>query len=714
MALPMSQTLPRQHGRGSPVDVGQTVNRTKQSPTAEDDDNHSVTNGVMVETTRAPPQMSHSSRTVKRFRPEPIETTTRSLKKRSPETGRSQPAADYSLSSPGDAQESEKATAVQRSKPQPDENFSRSVRKFKPEPVESSVRSRKGHAQEDKPPSGKNFLPEPIESSTKRHRRGQAEEEGEENTEKPALTADGRRRRFQPELVDTARGSRRGGGVPLRLDGVKDRNPPSAIPRHLRPPPTPAPPANTPVGSSESVPQIYESRFSAAALAKRQEKQHCYTVPGLPAIPSDSSTEDSSDEETGKAPSTKSERSITENKTGSDFNDRFSEYLLSVAARAAERQLKDQAMAAYPNERIHEPVDHFAMANDDSRRPSLNLKLSDGNMSVEFTRFRRESAADLEWELENMRRHHRELDKTREEEAAHEPGESRFSAAALAARLGSVPGQPNDSGGAWQKGVGLTKMRKAASPPLLGGDIVFPLSISPKTTRCDVDQVPVPRRADTGDSHCEDVEGLWSAQIRMQNDDVSGLWMGCCQKASNDDVAKQGKPGHSGIMTPAPECDSAFSNGNAIDKTIETGHLPLTPVGSNGDGLITEVTKLDKKLAREKQIEEEFDDAFVTQIYNYLSLGYPSLARPFDHEMSKISHISVEELRADDHSTDAKGCIGAPEGNGSNADGPSDRTCRRWTALKLYIYEWARQQPGMAQNDADDWGARVRRGSWAF
>ncbi|OJD13817.1 hypothetical protein ACJ73_09160 [Blastomyces percursus] len=54
----------------------------------------------------------------------------------------------------------------------------------------------------------------------------------------------------------------------------------------------------------------------------------------------------------------------------------------------------------------------------------------------------------------------------------------------------------------------------------------------------------------------------------------------------------------------------------------------------------------------------------------------------------------------------------------------SSGACMRWTALRLYIYEWARQQPRMAKADRyqqpndgsriDAWGARARRGSWAI
>jgi hypothetical protein len=118
----------------------------------------------------------------------------------------------------------------------------------------------------------------------------------------------------------------------------------------------------------------------------------------------------------------------------------------------------------------------------------------------------------------------------------------------------------------------------------------------------------------------------------------------------------------------------------------------------------------------ENEIDNEFNDAFVTQIYNYLSLGYPSLARKFDGELSKISRVSIEDLRRDDQMTNAKGYVGAPEGDGAEDNEVTGGRCARWTALRLYVREWARQQPGMADHKTglDAWGVRARRGSWAI
>jgi hypothetical protein len=144
--------------------------------------------------------------------------------------------------------------------------------------------------------------------------------------------------------------------------------------------------------------------------------------------------------------------------------------------------------------------------------------------------------------------------------------------------------------------------------------------------------------------------------------------------------------------------------------------LPLTPPRSqDGEDIFT--STIDKKLQLEKQIEEEFPARVITQIYNYLSLGYPSLAHMFDEELSKISRIPLEELRKDDYNVDAKGYVGAPEGDGVDESEVVGK-CKRWEALRLYVREWARQSPNFVDEKRrskganEDWGARARKGSW--
>jgi len=268
-----------------------------------------------------------------------------------------------------------------------------------------------------------------------------------------------------------------------------------------------------------------------------------------------------------------------------------------------------------------------------------------------------------------------------------------------------------------QKGVGLTEMRNAASPPILGDDLVFPRSVSPKHTRLTPDQVPVPRK--TGDVQEEVVEGepkLWCGNIGVSNQAGDGLWMGMCQKG-DEEVHSPRTPMRSGIVTPAVEMRDPMGSSTPGKSKAHgrfghgMGFLPLSPPASSNDSF---AESLGRKLHAEQEIEREFHSGVITQVYNYLSLGYPSLAHRFDEELSKISRIPIEELRRDDDLADAKGYVGAPEGQGLDIDGACEGKCARWTALRLYIHEWARQTPAMANKEREDWGVRARRGSWAL
>ena len=520
-------------------------------------------------------------------------------------------------------------------------------------------------------------------------------------------------RKFAPELVETVRGSYRQ-KIPGQDSPETPRSPNNAEFRNKSPESSPRTPKAT-------VPLIHESRYSAANLARQQEKRHSFVVPDLPSIPSNSS-EESAHSSGSTSPSAISADVAAKTKKASE-DDQLPGYLLEIAARVVERQLRDQALAAFPNEPSYQPVDHYALEEDaDEEEVPGHFSPQNG---TNIRQFRRDSAEDLDYELSKMREHHDELEKAEDEirERALANGESRFSASSLAARKGmSIQNekrqqeQSSKTIGQWQKGVGLAQMRNAASPPMLGGDIKFPFSVSPKMTRCDVDQAPVPRRHE--DEQKEDVEmedqQLWSARINVDSDSSPGLWMGTCatRTTPNTPTVAEGIR-RSGLMTPAAEKDDPF---NALpvakDNLLGMHQLPLTPLTSRTDGSMDNINRI---LQTEEGIGDEFDDAFVTQIYNYLSLGYPSLAHPFDHELSKISRIPVEELRKDDSRTDAKGYVGAPEGNGVGEREVLEGKCARWTALRLYIREWARQQPLMSEKAAPiDWGARVRRGSWAI
>ncbi|KAK2053323.1 hypothetical protein LY76DRAFT_285439 [Colletotrichum caudatum] len=260
------------------------------------------------------------------------------------------------------------------------------------------------------------------------------------------------------------------------------------------------------------------------------------------------------------------------------------------------------------------------------------------------------------------------------------------------------------------------KMRKAASPPMLGKDLVFRKCPSPKQTKLEPDhpfsEVP------TAEERNRDTTG------------EAGLWRGYCFRNSESDQAIVPSHLHGPRMlhTPLPPTTSAdpfaaaFSKGSVTDEpgshyssaTLTTGSVEHRRVRSGEAKGLHMLTGLEERLKREKALEEkiasEFDDTFITQVYNYLSLGYPAMARAFDEELSKISHMSIEELEVDDAKQMASGHLMEP----AEAEMAEENRCPRWRALKAYVFEWARQHPDLDSLDPLAWGVRERRGSWAI
>jgi len=172
------------------------------------------------------------------------------------------------------------------------------------------------------------------------------------------------------------------------------------------------------------------------------------------------------------------------------------------------------------------------------------------------------------------------------------------------------------------------------------------------------------------------------------------------------------------IQTPHSECEDPFSS--ALADEIPGG--AKSPKMNGDKGGVHMLSGLDERLkaevTRRKQEDvllKEFDDTFVTQVYNYLSLGYPALARPYDEELACISRIPAEKLRVDDKKKNAKGHIGIVDGTSPKGKGEGEPRCARWKALRIYILEWARQNPSMTGAAIPTaWGVRARRGSWAI
>ena len=650
----------------------------------------------------------------RKFAPEPIETTTRSSKaKEEAKPRRKFDAEPIEIIYSSNKSREKNADDL--------ENGARPRRRFAVEPVETNTRS-----SEDLPTKPRRkFAVEPVETTTTSSRARQHQDSGnsDDKSEGSQSRSSTGGRRFSPVLLGTAKASFR------KKPDVK-----SAVPQWLR--------NEVEDDNSWTAPEIPESRFSSANLAKKARadpRRHSYSVPDLPMIQSDSSEEEIIDPPTPGVMSTfnSRDRNIPRLAKHSHQHQKHLDDL---------KTLREQAVAAYGHQEDHVQFGHYGGDSEDE-----DYAMSVGQLSIEDdadpSLFRRMSHHDLHLVMEDMRQHHAQLEDAKRGLREDTAGISRFSAAALAARhhmnthhpVGSSYRSRYEAQKAGEEDREFAKIRKAASPPMQGDNIKFPYSISPKMTRCNPDQVPRPRRANSEEEEEHDigVVGMWSAHIvPAQKDAAAGLWGGLCQKDTS--TPKQTLTGlRSGLQTPAFEHSNPFESrtpGKGT-KTPRRGLQPwnscawlaLTPPTSKQEKTYDDfATVLDKKLSLEQQIDEEFPPRVITQIYNYLSLGYPPLARPFDEELSKISRISLVELRKGDRSQTGtmKGHVGVPEGEGDAEEDDDGRVrgCKRWDALRLYVREWARQSPNFADPAALSnigtgmWGnnAPVRKGSWGF
>ncbi|KAL8712453.1 MAG: hypothetical protein Q9220_003301 [cf. Caloplaca sp. 1 TL-2023] len=650
--------------------------------------------------------------------------------------------------------------------PQPVETSKRAQRRFAPDPIETTARS--NHPPQDGAAANarRRVLPQPVDSTARSNRAhdthndtpsppasdASPQQPARKNLPQPiqSSTSSSKTRKFAPQLVETtSRQRKRGDTLPAVLETDKTEHTPGDViplPRHLqtsRPGVLPVPPVNSPIVSTDQVPQLQESKFSFASLSKRvgldkPDRRHSFRVPELPSIPSQVEESEESDASTcpslSTSPSAESDEAELRKNASKAPVRKSSGYLLSLAARAAEKQLRDQAMAAYPNEHFHEPFDHFAVdreAEEAEEGAGLRSRSATyptpGGSDSSTPRSRRESHAG--WDVAEMRKHKEDLERRRREckdrdqsmtldrkhsvkdagKAHHRGHHYDHQHHKRPSSRNKNPAAPAGPVGGQQHDDQMKPMHKAASPPMAGQDLRFPKCQTPRQTRLDVHQYPgAPLHL--GSPPSRNHSGLWTPHggASRQNS-KSGLWMGVCATSAQKPAAPAIV--QTGLLTPQVEKDDPFAPTNQTSAMQQLPPSPPTSVGSSKSSCLNEV------LSREKSIEDEFHDGFVTQVYNYLSLGYPALARKYDHELSKITRIPVESLRQDDAHTNVKGYVGAPEGTGCDMRGVQEGQCERWTALRLYITEWARQQPRMGVRDGaanEDWGARARKGSWAL
>ncbi|KAL8795584.1 MAG: hypothetical protein Q9195_002005 [Heterodermia aff. obscurata] len=620
----------------------------------------------------------------------------------------------------------EPASPSRRVLPQPVETSPKVRRRFAPEPVETSSKSnRKADDQlEDHAATPvRRLLPQPIETSSKSSKQAESYDDvGGTSPRKPlpqpiesSLTST-RTRKFAPQLMETTRRSRKSTDIlpTLLLSDKTDASVPSDLnflPKHLRP--SPVPPMNSPVTSSDHVPQLHESHFSSAALSKRTPRRHSFRVPELARIASSESEggEESKVPSLSTSPSAKSEETESykhATRIRESVDDQSSGYLLSLAAKAAERQLREQVLAAYPNEHDYEPVDHFAVDRDSDGSDVDGAEMVDGRDLRKSAHHKRDSAKGRDGA--EMRQHPNMLGQhEKDQKNTQQPGLDRRKS--MKETLETVeqdrtkalmPGHKGEDKQEWKA------MRKAASPPMAGENLEFPKCQSPRQTRLDVASYPAAKRTSGSTTPTENT-GLWTpGRGTNRQRSNSGLWMGVCA-ASVRSALQSPKPIQSGLLTPSEERDDPFAT---MTKATDQLLPPSPPSSLEGKNNCIETV-----LQVEQEIDREFSDTFITQIYNYLSLGYPALARKYDGELSKITKISIDSLRRDDSRTNAKGYVGAPEGSGTDVRGMQQGQCERWCALRTYVREWARQQPNMVSRAAaanEDWGARARKGSWAI
>ncbi|KAI0019810.1 hypothetical protein F4780DRAFT_406842 [Xylariomycetidae sp. FL0641] len=378
-------------------------------------------------------------------------------------------------------------------------------------------------------------------------------------------------------------------------------------------------------------------------------------------------------------------------------DEEFSGYLLALAAREAHRQRElEQALSAFPNGVRPEGVEHFFVrdnSEDDTQVDEEPLRHGTSQLL-------RRKSTDPGWAVKEMRAHAEKLAETRagsgrmnidessnkdeiesppedplwtttkrrasrdtemsdakrayisdhspEVVAKPSPAQEKPAPSGLRASPFSMPfaslRSPNEV-----EDRELRRMRQAASPPMLGGDLQFRLCPSPQHTRIDPNQHHQDRPSDRLEEQQRDHSG------------DTGLWRGYCSGKDKEHKGPELQPPPL-LQTPAETAGpndpfaAAFTASMSISEVGSPlpAQTPSTKASKPGGG-IHMLSGLDERLRKEKARKEredalvaEFDDAFVTQVYNYLSLGYPAAARPFDEELSKISGIPVEELRRHD------------------------------------------------------------------
>ncbi|KAF2161776.1 hypothetical protein M409DRAFT_27832 [Zasmidium cellare ATCC 36951] len=705
----------------------------------------------------------------RRFAPEPIETTTKSSKSARRHSPEKQDAPKARRFAP---EPIETTTKSSRKNPESTQDNKSKPRRFAPEPIETTHKSSKGRSDEKSSSSHIRFKPQLVETQYGGNRKPSRQTSMESDASTVA-SEDATPRKFTPVVLSTAKRSRRvGDSNAVNYQDYKTEEGHTIHAREhqkhagwktpdFRESKTEANDHahNVSDAGHELIPPDMKRPVSPLdgsapprPAALNATRSHSFRLPDLDTIESSESERESGPSSMSCSPGqgspiTASDSSFNEfykhaTRIRESVDENFSNYFLQLEARKAEQRLQEQALAAFPNSDFHEPVQHYV--NDD--QDSLDDEIEDRPVTWEgfdeeeyLVKIRRESTKEP-WEQLEMQRHAEKMEQERNANKVTAKKESH-----------SPWWNPDAAPSIHQPDNEMRSMRDRARPPMLGRDLVFPRCPSPEPARFDVTQGSDKLRQQMcylneqsqSAQVNEDEGGLWNAApknaVQSTASSISspskgaagkGLWGGCCiggeeQQSTNNGLMPPSGP--TGLMTPAPRTDSSnpfeqsFAAGGAVVHTSLAAITtpPSPPASLKG----ADIAHLDAVLVSERDFDEmfsrEYPDAFVTQVFNYLSLGYPSLARPFDDELSKISRIPVPELRQDDVKAkqSPRGYIRLGQDfEGGGGEGISEDSCVRWQALKLYIREWARQEKNMVRVDAPggNWATTNRRGSWAI
>ncbi|KAF2859171.1 hypothetical protein K470DRAFT_259192 [Piedraia hortae CBS 480.64] len=534
----------------------------------------------------------------------------------------------------------------------------------------------------------KRFTPQLVETSTtssRRRNRATSTAQAEQPTSS---------RRFAPQLVETTTSSSR------RSRRRREPNDAGHVQFAARPLPLEIPP---------------NLRRDVSPLDGSPRRQHSFRCPDLDTI-------ESSESEPSTSPA-----ATTATATVLDHR------RLSAAAR----RLRDQALSAFPNSDFHEPVEHYALSSDqeddddaaDLDEPPYTREGHD-DILAEMAR-RRESTVKLRLEKEELSQFVEELERER-----------------AAARLTAANRKARDHKPTWWAATRRTARHSRMDsdvelrnrPPLLGKSLDFPRCKSPDSVRAVALTDNVPGAETDGlwnrpTKPADKKTGLWGGHCIESSPPKSGLWNGLCGEQSTNPPAvlwnnhcttsPPSSPPNSltsglwnGLCasSPTPRAITPFQT-----KKLQTGLL--TPhTQSRASSPVRDAPPTNTERLLDEIMLAEFPDSFVTQVYNYLALGYPALARDYDYELEKITAVPVAELRSRDKEVGrSRGYIPFGEDfereQSRDALHPSgDEMPPRWRALKLYIREWARQEKNMVGEESPwkQWATAARRGSWGI